>query len=97
MPTQWEWHDKRWWKEAERPMTKADADWWRWKSTSLRKKADQLWAKAKEESIKAGHPFQDRDGTTVRPGPVRLSTFERSLNILVERIKAGKMTWPPAP
>ena len=92
---QWEWHDKRWWKEAERGMSQADADWWRWKSASLRKKADQLWAKAKDESVKAGHPFQDRDGTTVRPGPVRLSTFERSLNILVERIEAGKVTWPP--
>ena len=51
---------------------------------------------ATEESIKVGHPFQDRHGTMWQPGPLRLGTFERSLNILVERIKAGEVTWPPA-
>ena len=88
-------HDERWWK-AQRHMSKDDEDWWRRRSASLRKEADELWATAKEESLKAGHPFQDRDGTMVRPGPVRLGTFERSLNILVERIKAGEVIWPPA-
>ena len=86
-------HDERWWK-AQRHMSKDEEDWWRRRSASLRQEADDLWATAKEESLKAGHPFQDRDGTTV--GPVRLSTFERSLKILKERIKAGKVTWPPA-
>ena len=96
---QWEWHDKKWWKAAERRMSKADADWWRWKSAWLQEEADRRWAEATEESIKAGHPFKDRDGTTVTPGqgPPRQGTFERSLHILLKRIEAGEVTWPPAP
>ena len=44
-----------------------------------------------------GHPFKERDGAMFRPGPLRLGTFERSLNTLVERIEAGEVAWPPAP
>ena len=63
----------------------------------MQETADRLWAEAREDSIKVGHPFKDRDGTMFQPGPLHLGTFERSLNILVERIEAGEVTWPPAP
>ena len=93
------WHDEKWWQaHSQRRLSDADADWWSRQSASLREEADRQWAVATEESIKVGHPFQDRDGTMWQPpGPLRLGTFERSLNILVERIKAGEVTWPPAP
>ena len=38
-----------------------------------------------------------RSRSVTAPGPLHLGTFERSLNILVERIEAGEVTWPPAP
>ena len=56
-----------------------------------------ILGKGQGESIKVGHPFKDRDGAMFQPGPLHLGTFERSLNILVERIEAGEVTWPPAP
>ena len=93
----WEWHDRKWWKAARRRMSDADADWWRRESARLQEEADRRWAEAREESIKAGHPFQDRDGTMVQLGPRRQGTFERSLHILLKRIEAGEVTWPPAP
>ena len=47
--------------------------------------------------MKAGHPFKDRDGTMVTPGPgpPPKGTFTQSLDILVQRIKEGVVTWPP--
>ena len=38
-----------------------------------------------------------RSRSVTAPGPLHLGTFELSLNILVERIEAGEVTWPPAP
>ena len=94
---EWKWHDVSWWKASRGRLGDDDVGWWSRKSTLLQETADRCWARAGEESIKAGHPFKDRDGTTFHPGPQRLGTFERSLKILVERIKAGEVTWPPAP
>ena len=94
---QWKWHDVSWWQAHSRGRLGDDVGWWSRESTLLQETADRCWARAGEESIKAGHPFKDRDGTTVHLGPQRLGTFERSLKILVERIKAGEVTWPPAP
>ena len=37
-----------------------------------------------------------RSRSVTAPGPLHLGTFELSLNILVERIEAGEVTWPPA-
>ena len=92
----WKWHDERWRQaHSRRRLSDADADWWSRTSAQLQEEADRRWAEAREESIKVGHPFKDRDGTMFQPGPLHLGTFERSLNILVERIKAGEVTWPP--
>ena len=95
----WKWHDDGWWQahSQRRILSDADADWWSRTSARLQEEADRRWAEAREESIKAGHPFQDRDGTTVQLGPRRQGTFERSLHILLKRIEAGEVTWPPAP
>ena len=94
----WKRHDDRWWDTAKRGrISRADEDWWKGESAALKQEADRQWTEAKEESMKAGHPFKDRDGTMVTPGPgpPRQGTFTRSLNILVQRIEAGEVTWPP--
>ena len=92
--SKWQKVHGRWQK---RHLSDAEADWWWQTSLDLQEEVDRLWATAREESIKLGHPFQERDGTMFYPVPQRLGTFERSLNILTERIKAGEVTWPPAP
>ena len=95
----WKWHDARWWQaHSRRRLSDADADWWSRTSAQLQEEADRRWAEAREESVKLGHPYQERDGSMYRPGPPpRLGLFEHSLKILVERIEAGEVTWPPAP
>ena len=94
----WQKHYNRWRAESEKGrLTWQAQQRWRWQADKLWAMAEKLWAEAEEESIKAGHPFQDRDGTMVRPGPVRLGIFESSLNTLVELIEVGKVTWPPEP
>ena len=96
---QWKWHDEQWWKAHQRGrLSDANTDRWKRKSTWLQEEADRQWAEAQELSIREGKAFKQRDGSTWQPpGPPRLGTSERSLKILAERIRAGEVTWPPAP
>ena len=93
----WGWHDDAWWKAHRRGLSARDAERWSWKSAQLKQEADRLWAKATEESNKAGLPFKGRAGTMEYPKPPHVGTVERSLQILQARIKSGEVTWPPRP
>ena len=90
------WHDDDWQKAHRRRSIRArDTEWWSRKSAQLQQEADRLWAEASEESRKAGHPHQGRDGKMVYIKPPRLGTFEQSCKTLVEFIEKGEVTWPP--
>ena len=94
-------HDQDWQHARLRGLSDADMDWWRRTSSRLRQEATRQWTEAREESIKqaikSGNPFKERDGSMYHPpGPRRLGTFEHSLKILLDRIKAGEVAWPPA-
>ena len=93
----WKWCNAEWSKASLGRLRREDEDWWRRTSAAFKQQADRLWAEATEESMKAGHPFKDRDGTMVTPGPgpPPKGTFTQSLDILVQRIKEGVVTWPP--
>ena len=94
----WKWCNAEWsWRASRGRLRREDEDWWRKTSAEYKQQADRLWAEATEESMKAGHQFKDRDGTMVNPGPgpPPKGTFTQSLDILVQRIKEGVVTWPP--
>ena len=93
---------------ADKQVTRHDKEWhwwqcesWREKSIQLRVRADRLWAEATKESIKAGQPFKQRDGTMWHPerspqNPQK-GNLEKALGILKARIEKGDLKWPPAP
>ena len=93
----WKKHDEKWWCRHEQGIHQAADAWYREESYRLQKIADERWEVATEESIKAGRPFQQRDGTMWQPPePPRVGNFERSLQTLLQRIEEGKIIWPPA-
>ena len=81
-------------------------DWRKWwshgaprrvdrKHDEMKKKADELWDKATEESIKLGNQLKKRDGTMYEPRQKHLGIFEKSLEILLDRINTLQVAWPP--
>ena len=89
--------DADWWKASRERLSRQDADWWRRTYAQFKQDADQLWAEAKEQSMNAGHPFKDRDGTMVTPGPkLGKGALALSLEALVNLIAKGTVTWPPS-
>ena len=94
-------HDKEWHWWSTWGNLRGQCESWRERSIQLREKADRLWAEATKESIKAGQPFKQRDGTMWHPerspqNPQK-GNLEKALGILKARIEKGDLKWPPAP